>query len=400
MKKNIYPHFVLLKTDVLFTRLSISVKWNQTSFFTEIMMYNYSIFLTLSFILFISCCRDDSLGLMQSNRTVIIYMAADNDLFDDALANLKEIENAFTEKGTNLIVFIDPADDAPKILQIVQRGAKRIKTYPEFNSADAEQMCMVLKDIIRMYPASGYGLILWSHGTSWMPAGVQLRSFGEDNACQMDICEMASALPVRFDFILMDACLMGAVEVAYELRNKTDFIIASPTETMYTGFPYGQIIPELIQPDPDLKKVAEKYYYYYNDLPFALRSASISLIKTGELENLAALTNQLIKIGSFDAELFDRTSVQRLDVYHEQYTFDYIDFIEKAFPDADTGPLKAQLDITVLFKAHTPEFLGKYAITNFCGLSCYIPNHNDENLNEFYRQLDWCRDSGFYRLFQ
>ena len=41
----------------------------------------------------------------------------------------------------------------------------------------------------------------------------------------MNIDALAAALPVRFDFILMDACLMGSVEVVYELRNKADFII-------------------------------------------------------------------------------------------------------------------------------------------------------------------------------
>ena len=364
------------------------------------MKKKYSIFLTICFVLIISCCKDDGLDDVSANRTVIVYMASDNDLSEDAWENISEMQNGYMDKRVNLIVFIDPSDDPPQILQIKRGGFARVKTYPEFNSADAGNMKMVLDDVIRMYPAAGYGLILWSHGTSWLPAGVRLRSFGEDNGRQMDIQELAAALPVKFDFILFDACLMGAVEVAYELRNKTDFIIASPTETMYSGFPYGQIIPELLQPEPDLKKVATSYYNYYDQLPFALRSASISLISTGGLENLAALTNQLIESRTFDAETFDRASAQRLDVYREQYTFDFLDFMEKAFPDSDTAHLKQQLDETVLYKAHTPEFLGQYAITTFCGLSCYIPILNAGELKSFYRQLDWCRDSGFFLLFR
>jgi hypothetical protein len=274
-------------------------------------------------------------------------MAADNSLSNDAFIDIEKIQKGYTEKGVNMIVFIDPADDLPHILKIDHRGKKRIKTYPEFNSVDTEQMRQVLNDIAEMYPAASYGLVLWSHGTSWLPAGMQLRSFGEDKGCQMDITNLAAALPIKFSFLLFDACLMGSVEVVYELRNNTDYIIASPTEVIYLGFPYETIIPELLQEKQNLKKVTASYFNYYDQQTFAYRSASISLINTKELEPLALITNQLISSQTIDIETFDRMSVQRLDVYEEQYTFDFFDFIEKAFPDSDTGLLREQLGTVI-----------------------------------------------------
>jgi len=195
-----------------------------------------------SAILLVSCNKIVGTDDIQPYRTVIVYMAADNDLSDDAWKNISEIQKAYVGKGVNLIVFIDSSDDLPQILQIEHGGFRRIKTFHEFSSVDAIHFNHLLISIIDMYPAASYGLILWSHGTSWLPAGVQLRSFGEDNGRQMDITTLAAALPVKFDFILLDACLMGSVEVAYELRNKTDFIIASATEIIYSGFPYGQVM--------------------------------------------------------------------------------------------------------------------------------------------------------------
>ena len=191
---------------------------------------------------------------------------------------------------------------------------------------------------------------------------------------------------------------MGSVEVAYELRNKTDFILASSSEILSTGFPYESIIPELMKTTPDLSKVVESYFNYYDRQQGDFRSATIALTNTRELERLAVVTNQVITSQSFDPGFFDRSSVKRLDVYEEQYTFDFLDFMLKAFPDADFNPLKEQLNKTVLYKAHTPEFIGQYAITTYCGLSCYIPGVTD--LNDFYQQLSWCQASGFYRLFQ
>lgn len=325
-------------------------------------------------------------------------MAADNSLSDDAWDNLNEMTKGYEEIGTNLIVFIDPADDIPQILQIENGGSTIVKTYPEFNSADPTHIEDVLNEIIGMYPAISYGLVLWSHGTSWLPADRPLKSFAEDNGQQINIAALAVALPIRFDFILMDACLMGSVEVAYELRNKADFILASSTEIISTGFPYDQVIPELIKTEPDLQKVATSCFNYYDLQQDDYRSATISLINTRELESLAAVTNQLISDQIFDSETFDRTSVQRLDIYNEQYSFDFLDFIKKAFSDADTNLLKEQLNKAVLYKAHTPEFIKQYTITNYCGLSCYIPGADD--LNDFYQQLSWCRDSGFHQLFR
>jgi len=152
-------------------------------------------------------------------------MAADNDLTNDARVNIQEMQSGFEEKGVNLIVFFDPFDDLPHVLQIGRGSATRVKDYLEFNSADAVQMGHVLSELIELYPAQEYGLILWSHGTAWLPAGSMLRSFGDDRGRQMNIRDLAENLPLKFDFILFDACLMGSVEVAYELKGIKKLVV-------------------------------------------------------------------------------------------------------------------------------------------------------------------------------
>jgi hypothetical protein len=62
--------------------------------------------------------------------------------------------------------------------------------------------------------------------------------------------------------------------------------------------------------------------------------------------------------------------------------------------------LREQLAATVLYKACTPQFIEEYDIRTFCGLSCYIPHPQRNDLNSYYQQLGWCIDSGFSRLFQ
>jgi hypothetical protein len=321
-------------------------------------------------------------------------MAADNDLYADASDDLDEMKRGFSQNGTNLIVFADLLNEHPSLMEIGLGKETVIKSCPELNSADPTVLKQIIQEVIEMYPAPEYGLILWSHGTSWLPAGIGLRSFGKDGSREMDISELAEALPLRFSFILFDACLMGSVEVAYELKDRADYIIASSTETVADGFPYDRIIPELIRQTPNLTKVATDYFDFYNEQTGVYRSATVSVISTQELEQLAYEMKQIITAGNLDISAFDRTSVQRLDVYAEQYHFDLLDFVTKAFPEADRENFITQLRKTVLYKNSTPRFLQLYDITAYCGLSCFIPHPARNDLNGYYRQLKWFEDSG------
>ena len=354
-------------------------------------------FITQFFSLILISCHDND-NIVPINRTIIVYMAADNDLSDDAFADIEEMKQGFLETGVNLLVFVDLSDEPPSLLKIEKGKETLIKTYPELNSAHPETLAEITREIINLYPAKEYGLILWSHGTSWLPAGRPLRAFGKDSSSGttfgINLPELAEALPVTFDFILMDACLMGSVEVAYELRNKTNFIIASSTETIYKGFPYDMIIPELIKPKINFKSVAQHYFDYYNNMSDSYRSASISLIDVQEMDALAVEMKNLMDYCNMDFYSFDRTSVQRLDVYSEQYHFDLLDFVNKAFPDVDKSAFERQLNMCVLYKAATPRFIEMYDIDTYCGLSCYIPFGKRTDLNDYYKTLQWNKDCG------
>jgi hypothetical protein len=161
----------------------------------------------LPLFLLLPCCSKGKEELVP--RTVIAYIAADNDLWSDALDDVEEMQRGFSPNGVQLVAFIDPAGEPPYLLEMASNSSRRVKTYAELNSCDAAQMRQTLSEIIGMYPAERYGLILWSHGTSWLPANHLLKSFGQDGDSQLNIPELAEALPLKFDFILLDACLMG-----------------------------------------------------------------------------------------------------------------------------------------------------------------------------------------------
>lgn len=357
--------------------------------------------LTVLFLHF-SCSSDNSVDLLNANLVLIVYLAADNDLSMDAVANLAQIEKAYRTTSAKLVVFIDALNERPRLLEITDSGQLLIEEYDDPNSVSPNIMNDVLLEIVKLYPAKHYGLILWSHGTSWLPANSYLRvdvndkknAFGDDKGKQMNIQELASALPLKFEFILFDACLMGAIEVAYELRNNTNYILSPSTETIADGFPYDLIIPELLKPDYRLSKIAQAYFNFYNNQRGAYRSATISLIKTSELDSLALQFRALFVNNPPDLYSFKRASVQRLDVYDEQYHFDLMDFIQKVQPASDKQSFVKQLEKCVIYKAHTPRFVEMFDIVNYCGLSCYIAHPDRIDLNEYYKSLEWYTSAG------
>ena len=92
-------------------------------------------------------------------------------------------------------------------------------------------------------------------------------------------------------FHSFEGCYMGSVEVAYELKDKTEAIIASPTEIVSPGMTevYPSALSYLYQPTPQLERFAQSYFDAWNSKTGDYRSATISVVQTEYLEELALL---------------------------------------------------------------------------------------------------------------
>ncbi|MDR1583281.1 MAG: glycosyltransferase [Prevotellaceae bacterium] len=111
-----------------------------------------NILIIIIVLLIASCNKDEeSPEPVRIDRTIIVYMAADNDLWDVALINIEEIKQGYKETGVNLIVLMDLANKTPCLLRITEEGEQTIKTYSEFNSADPsvfEPWALVLHEAV------------------------------------------------------------------------------------------------------------------------------------------------------------------------------------------------------------------------------------------------------------
>lgn len=353
-------------------------------------------------------CTNDVPDPVAPTRTVLVYMAADNELSYYSYKNIESIvqgTSASALNGGNLLIYVDAKNAAPQLLQIKVKSDGKIqklsvKDYPEQNSADPSVMREVFDKVIADYPADSYGLVLWSHGTAWLPYNVKpmLRSFGQDESNWMEIDELAEALPDHvFDFIMFDACYMASTEVAYALRDKADYILASPTEVLGEGFPYKLIIGNFFTETADLQQIAESFYNYYNQQTDEYQSASVSLIATEQLDNLAAICREIVIGKENTIATLPIQELQQLEylgyTYHALYDFD--DFISRLATETQYTNYLSILNKVVLYKRTTPNATYSYGrqlfINKFSGLSIYVPQDGLATLNDWYKGMEWYR---------
>lgn len=93
---------------------------------------------------------------------------------------------------------------------------------------------------IGSYPAEHYGLICWNHGEGQIQGfGCDL-NFNEDSLTFDEIRDAfeKSVVSNPLDFVAMDACLMGNIELAAVLEGKAEYLIASEDLEPQEGYDY------------------------------------------------------------------------------------------------------------------------------------------------------------------
>ena len=373
-----------------------------------------------SILSFISCADSDTIK-KDIERTVLVYMAADNNLSSFGNTNIQLMLQGMKNVEGRLVIYLDPSNDVPRLMVIEGNSAPKLDTlvtYSEENSASLEVLRRTIQDVRNLYPSNSYGLILWSHGMGWLPekynfhrsysaglvryTNLPTKYFGQDThpgdgamESFMETDELMAGISGHFNFIMFDACFMGAVEVLYGLRDYADYFIASPAEILANGFPYDKIVPWLWGDEEDLKRVCAEYFNYYNTYPdpnnAGWNSATVALVKSSELQHLVELTSNIVGenkcVASTDVWRYPLSKSSLPNVF-----YDLGDYINTYGDESQQSAYKQQLEKTVVFKAATPTFFGQTIPTDkFSGLSVYIPQTRWDDMNQIYYQLEWAR---------
>ena len=259
---------------------------------------------------------------------VMVYAAGDNDLDPFTISDVKEMQKTGSSEDLKIAVLMDRVDygEWSTARQFLVRrpedqGGKdswddslsTCEDLGEVNMGDPKTLTSFVDWATTTYPQPNTMLILWNHGGGWRTAvsravsagaarssgpppkpglGRLSRGIAWDDTNGGDFLEMRevrSALEPfdPFTIIGTDACLMGMVEVAYELRERCDYFIGSEDIEPGDGWPYDRWLPPLAKdtgmgPEALCKVVVDEYTKSYG-----LRPTTLSAIRQKDVPALA-----------------------------------------------------------------------------------------------------------------
>jgi len=281
--------------------------------------------------------------------TVIVYIAADNDLRGFAARNIKQMASVGSNEHINILVHLDiRIAGNQKITRRYYIENNRILHVnpgdPEterMDSGSPKTLQSCCKWAIKHYPADHYALIMWNHGTGTLDPlrgrilnPTQLFEFnptinkfdidrsieffdwvdGRRGICWDDTTgnyltnqKLASALNhvctkylggKKLSILAFDACLMSMIEVANIAQDYADIMVGSQEVELGTGYNYALAFEPFahhaLAPDDFAKQIVKAYEKSYSNITNDYTQSAMNLSLTRGVEQNINLVAHLL----------------------------------------------------------------------------------------------------------
>lgn len=413
------------------------------------MRYNLFSLLLLSMCCFFAACdsnnnepEDPEIPFKKhAAHTLLLYMNADSSLDSDLQLNIndahKAIKDSLNAGSLNLVVFHDYR--TPKLYWVHKNSRNGLDTIPLKEYTAPVDACSkeVLKEVLDItfkqnFSDSKYkGLVFGGHALGWTPSKnykeqvASTRQIGIDERTGVsgytgymelwDFCDALKETNTKLNYLFFDACNMGNIEVAYQLRGLTDYMVGAPTEIQGKGFPYKTVIKQLgsctneSQFEHALDVCIDAYYSDWT----MNSGASISLI---DVRNVTQFYNDFYTLLNNSPQLERLQDLLANGSYHEvsnwqsnfqqfgrdyagsqYYFYDLGQFINYLDPDNKYGQEKALISLynLVPINYYTHNFY-EISIKECSGISIsypqslkYLRTSRKKELMSAYRRIDW-----------
>lgn len=287
--------------------------------------------------------------------TFIVYIAGDNSLDtslkgDQLKRDINKMEVAANSADINIIALADKNGDGNTYLYKIQndtdtfiintptisiRNLLPSATTNELNTGNPTTLVVFSTWAISNYPAENYCLVVWNHGGGWWPKSPKLKKgiAWDDTTDDNDyittaelgnaLLQIKTYLGRKIDIVGLDACLMSQIEVAYQINDYVNYIVASE-ENEY-GWPYDGILTELVgYPNWDAetfsKKIVEIWDKAYSDETVSCFSTLLDK-RTASAVDLSKIDDLTHALNNFAVELI--ATKKTIPLYLVRNSVDY-----------------------------------------------------------------------------
>ena len=366
---------------------------------------------TLLIVVGVSCSNGDSpdgpdAPVTPVGQTVFMFFPWSNSLLSDFRRTVEDMQTVVAQrsmKNERIMVFMATSEREAVLFELKKQNGRcltdTLRRYSDRPFTSRQWLTSLFSEVMTLAPASRYGMVVGCHGLAWVPVqgqrnapkrlGSQERIDEEDNLykeekidkegesndlmhfevqgpvttrfiggtypeTQIETTDLADAMAdagFHTEYILFDACYMSSVEVAYELKDVTHYLIASPTEVLSYGFPYITMGKHLLG-TPNYKGIVDSFISFYSS--YNLPYGTVAVTDCTQLDALAAIAQQ---INAADAEQLVPNGVQIMDGYSPTLFYDLGHLM--SLKDAGTvltAAFAEQLEKTVPYKGHTGQY--------------------------------------------
>lgn len=388
---------------------------------------------TLFIVVGVSCSNGDSpdgpdMPVTPVGQTVFMFFPWSNNLLSDFRRTVEDMQTVVTQrsmKDERIMVFMATSEREAVLFELKKQNGRcltdTLRHYSDRPFTSRQWLTSLFSEVMTLAPASRYGMVVGCHGLAWVPVqgqrnarkrlGSQERIDEEDNLykeeridkegddlmhfevqgpvttrfiggtypeTQIETTDLADAMAdagLHTEYILFDACYMSSVEVAYELKDVTHYLIASPTEVLSYGFPYTTMGKHLLG-TPNYKGIVDSFISFYSS--YNLPYGTVAVTDCTQLDALAAIAQQINAAAAeqTNAAAAEQTNaasegklntarsgknvpngVQIMDGYSPTLFYDLGHLM--SLKDAGTvltAAFAEQLDKTVPYKGHTGQY--------------------------------------------
>lgn len=398
----------------------------------------YGFIFAIVSIIGLGSCTEEAFDIDKVNKqTILVFLPwtggnSSIGLTEDLSNNIDSICAGIKDKkglnNTRVLVFFSNNANNSTLFDLTYNDVTKevsrtpIKTYEGSAYNSANGFADILNEVRQNAEALNYALIIGGHGCGWSCAddwinypnqaksfntqqtlsydtpfsGIQFgtdpdnpttRFFGsvdrKENSIDLStLVEGIKQSGIKMQYILFDVCYMGNVETAYELKDVTNYLVASSSEIMAKGIPYRLMWSYLNGTTPNYSSLVNGIVNFYknSNAPYC----NMAAIDCRQLDALANVMKEINQKYTLDTTI-PLDSIQPLDGFLPHLSYDMAVYVDSLRPN---GYLKDQfsnqLKKTVKAAAHTdcaytalrqyPEVTIK--IKNYCGLSISDPSQH------------------------
>ncbi len=346
-------------------------------------------------------------GIPVKEWTFMVYLDGDNNLEANAIDDINEMEAAGgSTADVNIIVLVDLCghetsanseygitwDDAryyyieagsdPDVIE-----STLISVEGEINMGRGDTLTSFIDFVTTNYPAKRYGLSLWDHG-----GGFEGICWDDDNnGDSIGINELQEALVgYHFDFLGMDACIMGQYEIVYEVSPYADYVGVSLLNEPGDGWDYENFLPFLLA-DPYMtgdilgEHICTTYVdQYSSDVTFGIWNTTDMTTVQTEIDDLATIL--MDNLDTYGSEIALARELAPSDDY-PSYGSDIHEFVINLQSSTSVDIVNQAADVQAALEDINILSYSSFTVHPF-GLLIYFPTIPNEDYNQFYANSD------------